>query len=123
MCCCPRPSKPIRSPARTHRCLHLGDLSSAPLMTAMAHSSPLRAPRVGREVEDTGVSSCRTRCMAEELKMLRIRIIVRKPSGRCHIEGAESSWDVRSVTFSGLDRRVRRVVAEPRSLESSILGS
>lgn len=61
--------------------------------------------------------------MAEELKMLRIRIIVRKPSGRCHIEGAESSWDVRSVTFSGLDRRVRRVVAEPRSLESSILGS
>lgn len=48
--------------------------------------------------------------------MLRMRIVVRRPSGRCHIEGAERNWEVRRVTFSGFDKRVSRVVAEPRSL-------
>ena len=49
--------------------------------------------------------------------MLRMCIVVRRPSGRCHIEGAESNWEVRRVTFSGFDKRVSRVVAEPRSLD------
>ena len=48
--------------------------------------------------------------------MLRMRMVVRTPSGLCHIEGAERSWEVRSVTLSGLDKRVSSVVAEPRSL-------
>ena len=54
--------------------------------------------------------------MAVELKMLRMRMVVRRPSGRSHIEGAERSWEVRSVTFRGFDSSVSRVVAEPRSL-------
>lgn len=121
---CPLPSNPIRSPASTHRCLHVGDLSSAPLMTAIAHSSLPRALRVGREVgEFDESSSCCVRCMAAELKMLRIRIVVRKPSGRCHIEGAERTWEARSVTFKGLESRVRRVVADPRSLQTLAMGS
>ena len=41
----------------------------------------------------------------------------RRPSGRCHIEGAERSWEVRRDTFNGLDREVSSVVAEPRSLK------
>ena len=43
--------------------------------------------------------------------------MVRRPSGRCHIEGAERSWEVRRDTFNGLDREVSSVVAEPRSLK------
>ena len=42
--------------------------------------------------------------------------MVRRPFGRCHIEGAERSWEVRRDTFNGLDREVSSVVAEPRSL-------
>ena len=54
--------------------------------------------------------------MAAELKMVRMRWVVRRPSGRCHIDGAASNWDVRRVMFSGFERRVNRVVAELRSL-------
>ena len=43
-------------------------------------------------------------------------MVVRRPSGRCHIDGAERSWDVRRVTFNGFERSVRMVVAEPSSL-------
>lgn len=43
-------------------------------------------------------------------------MVVRRPSGHRHIEGADRSCDVRSVTFNGFDRRVSSVVAEPKSL-------
>lgn len=61
--------------------------------------------------------------MAAELKMLRNCIVVRRPSGRCHINGAESNWEVRSVIFDGFDRWTRTVVAEPRSLQMSAWSS
>lgn len=48
--------------------------------------------------------------------MPRMRMVVRRPSGRCHIDGADRSCDARSVTFSGFDKRVSSVVAEPKSL-------
>lgn len=34
------------------------------------------------------------------------------------MEGAESNWEVRRVTFNELDKRVSNVVAEPRSLQT-----
>ena len=55
--------------------------------------------------------------------MLRMRMVVRRPSGRCHIDGADRSCDVRSVTFSGFDKRVSNVVAEPKSLRTVRDGS
>lgn len=48
--------------------------------------------------------------------MLRMRMVVRSPSGRCHIKAAESNWDVRSVTFNGFERSVSSVVADPSNL-------
>lgn len=48
--------------------------------------------------------------------MLKMRMVVRRPSGRCHIGSAESNWEVRRVTFDGFNKRVSSVVAEPRSL-------
>lgn len=48
--------------------------------------------------------------------MPRIRMVVRRPSGRCQIAGAESNCDVRSLTFSGLESNVNRVVAAPSNL-------
>ena len=48
--------------------------------------------------------------------MLSMRTVVRRPFGRCHMEGAESNCEVRRVTFNGFDKRVSNVVAEPRSL-------
>lgn len=91
MHCFPRPSKPINSPARAHRCLHLGDFSSAPLITAIAHCSFAR-PRCAESTPGRGsASSCWTNCILALLKTERIRIVVRRPSGRCHIRGAERS--------------------------------
>ena len=113
----PRPSKPMSSPARTHMCLHRGDLSSAPFTTAIAQSSRL-SPRCVKNwlLVASGDSSERITCIAAELKTPRMRIVVWRPSARCHIEGAERSWEVRRDTFNGLDREVSSVVAEIRSL-------
>ena len=118
---CPRFSKPSNKPARTHRCLHRGDLSSAPLTTATAHSPLLRALRLGYILFSCGGPSCDSRWTAADLKMPRMRRVVLRPSGRCHIEGAESNWDVRSVIFNGFDNSVSNVIAEPSSLYVSAL--
>jgi len=56
--------------------------------------------------------------MLAELNMPRMRTVAWRPSGRCHIAGAERSCAVRSVTLSGFDNNVSRFVAEPRSLDS-----
>lgn len=54
--------------------------------------------------------------MLEELKTPRTRKAVRRPSGLCHIVGAESIWCVRRERLRGLERSVKRVMAEPKSL-------
>lgn len=43
-------------------------------------------------------------------------MVVRSPSGRCQIAGADSNWEVRRVTFNGLDSNVSNVVADPSNL-------
>ncbi len=41
---------------------------------------------------------------------------MRLPSGRSHIVGAQSSCDDRSEMFSGLERMVSKLAAEPNKL-------
>jgi len=63
-------------------------------------------------------SSSRFRiAIAVEWKTLRTRSDVNSPSGRSHIAGAVSSWEVSRVTLSGLRRFVRRDAAVDKSLD------
>ena len=65
----------------------------------------------------SAASSSRFRTViAAERKTLRTRSDVSIPSGRSHIAGAVSSWQVSRVILSGLRRVVRRDAAVDRSL-------
>lgn len=69
-------------------------------------------------------SSSRFRTViAAEWKTLRTRSDVSSPSGRSHIAGAVSSWQVSRVILSGLRRVVRRDAAVDSSLHHLLVVS
>ena len=114
---------PSSSPPKTSRCFHRGDRSSAPLTTAVAHSSVGMPPPIGICPGSGGLAvpsltsrSCWRTARQAEWKRPITRWQVRRPSGRSHIAGADRSCETRSWTFSGFVRVVRSDAAVPSNL-------
>lgn len=93
------------------RCLQRGDLSSAPLTTALTHASRSIFFGLLYGIRGSSEASLWQIAMAAVLKTLMIFRQAWRSTGWSHIDEADRSCDDSNVRFKGLPRTDRRLVA------------